>query len=42
MILALLLGKEVFAYPTAYSKLEGVYEHSVKSWAFVRFVRQEV
>jgi len=40
MILALLLGKEVFAYPTGYSKLEGVYEHSVKSWASVRFVRE--
>jgi len=38
MILALLLGKQVFAYPTAYGKLEGVYEHSMKSWAKVQFV----
>ena len=39
MILALLLGKEVFAYPTAYAKLEGVYEHSIKPWATVHFVK---
>jgi exopolysaccharide biosynthesis predicted pyruvyltransferase EpsI len=39
MIISLLLGKEVFAYPTAYGKLEGVYEHSIKSWAKVHFVR---
>ncbi len=38
MILAVLLGKEVFAYPTAYLKLESVYEHSIKSWAKVNFV----
>jgi len=38
MILAVLLGKEVFAYPTAYGKLESVYEHSMKSWAKVNFV----
>lgn len=40
MILAVLLGKEVFAYPTAYAKLEGVYEHSIKSWTTVHFVNQ--
>lgn len=40
MILAVLLGKEVFAYPTAYAKLESVYEHSIKSWAKVRFANQ--
>jgi exopolysaccharide biosynthesis predicted pyruvyltransferase EpsI len=38
MIMALLLGKPTFAYPTAYSKLEDVYEHSIKSWATVTFV----
>jgi len=38
MIMALLLGKEVFAYPTRYDKLEGVYEHSIKAWATVNFV----
>ncbi len=37
LIMALLLGKEVFAYPTAYAKLEGVYEHSIKPWAKVNF-----
>lgn len=37
MIMALLLGKEVFAYPTSYAKLEGVYEQSIKSWAKVHF-----
>jgi exopolysaccharide biosynthesis predicted pyruvyltransferase EpsI len=29
MILGVLLGKEVIAYPTAYSKLEQVYDHSI-------------
>jgi exopolysaccharide biosynthesis predicted pyruvyltransferase EpsI len=38
MILSVLLGKDVFAYPTAYGKLEAVYEHSIKSWAKVYFV----
>jgi exopolysaccharide biosynthesis predicted pyruvyltransferase EpsI len=38
MILAALLGKKVFAYPTAYAKLESVYQHSVASWALVQFV----
>ena len=38
MILAVLLEKEVFAYPTAYAKLEAVYEHSIKPWAKVHFV----
>jgi exopolysaccharide biosynthesis predicted pyruvyltransferase EpsI len=39
LILAVLLGKEVFAHPTAYGKLEAVYEHSIKSWAKVDFIR---
>jgi hypothetical protein len=39
MILALFLGKEVFAYPTAYGKLESVYEHSIKDWARAHFVK---
>ena len=38
MVMALLLGKEVFAYPTAYAKLEAAYEHSIKSWGTVNFV----
>ncbi len=38
MVLAALLDKEVFAYPTAYGKLDAVYEHSMKSWAQVEFV----
>jgi len=39
MLAAAMLGKPVFAYPTTYGKLEGVYEHSMKSWAHVEFVR---
>lgn len=39
MIFALLLGKPVVAYPTAYGKLESVYNHSIASWAKVEFVR---
>jgi exopolysaccharide biosynthesis predicted pyruvyltransferase EpsI len=39
LILAVLLGKEAFAYPTAYGKLEAVYEHSIKSWAEVNFIK---
>lgn len=39
MIMATLLEKKVFAYPTLYSKLEGVYEQSIKSWANVTFVK---
>ena len=38
MILAALLGKKVFAYPTLYSKLEGVYKQSIQRWATVTFV----
>lgn len=38
MLLAALLGKRVCAYPTAYGKLEGVYHHSLRSWADVRLV----
>ena len=39
MIMALLLEKPVFAYSTAYGKLEAVYDFSVKSWAKVTFVQ---
>ncbi|OHB67425.1 MAG: hypothetical protein A2Y76_03860 [Planctomycetes bacterium RBG_13_60_9] len=39
MLLAVMLGKPTFAYPTTYRKLEAVYEHSVKDWAHVEFVR---
>jgi exopolysaccharide biosynthesis predicted pyruvyltransferase EpsI len=38
MILGVLLGKKVVAYPTAYSKLEQVYEHSIKQRAIVQFM----
>jgi len=38
MLLAVMLGKKVFAYPTSHSKLEGVYEYSLKEWADVTFV----
>jgi exopolysaccharide biosynthesis predicted pyruvyltransferase EpsI len=38
MLLATMLGKEVFAYPTSHSKLEGVYEYALKGWADVTFV----
>jgi exopolysaccharide biosynthesis predicted pyruvyltransferase EpsI len=38
MLLAALLGKRVYAYSTAYGKLEAVYEHSLKGWAHVDFV----
>jgi len=37
MLLAALLGKRIYAYPTAYGKLESVYNHSLKPWADVRF-----
>ena len=37
MILACLLGKKVFAYGTAYRKLETVYQYSMKDWADVSF-----
>jgi exopolysaccharide biosynthesis predicted pyruvyltransferase EpsI len=35
MLLAAMLGKKVFAYPTSHSKLEGVYRHSLAGWADV-------
>jgi exopolysaccharide biosynthesis predicted pyruvyltransferase EpsI len=39
MLLAAMLGKKVFAYPTAYAKLEGVYSHSIARWTDVTLVR---
>jgi len=39
MLLAVMLGKPTFAYPTSFGKLEAIYEHSVKGWAHVEFVR---
>lgn len=42
MLLAALLSKRVFAYPTSYGKLEAVYEHSVRDWAHVEFVGDSV
>ena len=38
LILAVLLGKRAFAYPTSYGKLETIYEYSIKPWAKVSFV----
>jgi len=38
LLLAAMLDKPTFAYPTAYGKLEAVYEHSLKPWAHVTFV----
>jgi exopolysaccharide biosynthesis predicted pyruvyltransferase EpsI len=38
MLAAAMLEKPVFAYPTTFGKLEGVYEHSLKGWAQVTFV----
>lgn len=38
MLLAVMLGKPTFAYPTAYGKLESVYAHSLKGRAHVEFV----
>jgi exopolysaccharide biosynthesis predicted pyruvyltransferase EpsI len=40
MLLAAMLGKPTFAYPTAYTKLEAVYAHSVRQWAHVQFVTE--
>lgn len=39
MLSAVMPGKPTLACPTAYGKLEGVYEHGVKPWAEVTFVR---
>lgn len=38
MLLAAMLGKKIFAYPTAHGKLEGVYRHSLRGWADVTLV----
>jgi exopolysaccharide biosynthesis predicted pyruvyltransferase EpsI len=38
MLLATMLGKKVFAYPTAHGKLEAVFHHSLAGWADVKFV----
>jgi exopolysaccharide biosynthesis predicted pyruvyltransferase EpsI len=38
MLLAAMLGKKVFAYPTGHAKLEGVYGHSLVGWADVTLV----
>jgi exopolysaccharide biosynthesis predicted pyruvyltransferase EpsI len=38
MLLAAMLGKRVFAYPTSHGKLEQVYVHSIEKWANVDFV----
>ena len=38
LILAVMLGKRAFAYPTSYGKLEAIYEYSIKPWANVTFV----
>lgn len=38
MLLAAMLGKKVFAYPTSHSKLESVYAYALKDWADVTLV----
>jgi exopolysaccharide biosynthesis predicted pyruvyltransferase EpsI len=38
LMLAVMLGKPTFAYPTAYRKIEAVYAHSLKGRAHVEFV----
>jgi len=38
LLLAVMLGKPSFAYPTSYGKLEAVYEYSLKPWADVTFM----
>jgi exopolysaccharide biosynthesis predicted pyruvyltransferase EpsI len=38
MLLAAMLGKRVFAYPTSHLKLESVYEYALKGWADVTLV----
>jgi len=38
LMLAVMLGKPTFAYPTAYGKLEAVYAHSIQGRAHVEFV----
>lgn len=38
LLLSVMLGKPVFAYPTSYGKLEAIYEHSLKSWSNIKFV----
>jgi exopolysaccharide biosynthesis predicted pyruvyltransferase EpsI len=38
MLLAVMLRKKVFAYPTGYAKLESVYGHSLARWAEVTLV----
>jgi exopolysaccharide biosynthesis predicted pyruvyltransferase EpsI len=39
LLLSAILGKKIFAYPTTHGKLEGVYQHSLASWADVTLVR---
>lgn len=39
MLLAVMLGKKVHAYPTSHGKLEGVYHHSLAGWADVNLRR---
>jgi exopolysaccharide biosynthesis predicted pyruvyltransferase EpsI len=39
MLLAAMLGKRTFAYPTTFRKLEAVYEHSMQDWTHVEFIR---
>jgi len=41
MLLAALLGKRIYGYPTSYGKLESVYHHSLRPWADVRFAEFE-
>lgn len=38
MIVASMLGKKVYAFPTAYGKLEHVYQTSMQEWANITFL----
>ena len=38
MLLAVMLGKPTYAYPTSYGKLETIYKHSLKSLASVTLI----
>lgn len=38
MLLACMLAKKIFAYPTIHGKLEDIYQHSLKGWADVTLV----
>ena len=40
MLIAVMLGKKVYAYPTSHGKLEGVQRHSLGGWANVELIER--